>query len=57
MDNTTATVSFNVVNHEGNTLPSTGGMGTKLFYLVGGLLAVGSGVILVTKKRMANTKK
>ena len=57
MDNTTAKVSFNVVNHEGNTLPSTGGMGTKLFYLVGGLLAVGSGVILVTKKRMGNTEK
>lgn len=57
MDNDTATASFNVINNEGNTLPSTGGIGTKLFYLVGGLLAVGSGVILVTKKRMANTEK
>ena len=53
----TATASFEVVNKEGSTLPSTGGIGTKLFYLIGGLLAVGSGVVLVTKKRMSRTEK
>jgi LPXTG-motif cell wall-anchored protein len=42
-----------IVNREGSTLPSTGGIGTKLFYLFGSLLVAGSVVLLVTKKRMA----
>ncbi len=46
------TLSINVINKEGSTLPSTGGMGTTLFYILGGLLVVGAGVALVTKKRM-----
>lgn len=41
-----------VENKAGSTLPSTGGIGTTIFYVVGGLLAVGAGVVLVTKKRM-----
>lgn len=44
---------FKVVNVKGTTLPTTGGMGTRLFYIVGGLLVAGSLVLLVTKKRMA----
>ncbi len=43
---------FNVQNNQGTVLPSTGGIGTTIFYIVGGLLAVGAGVVLVTKKRM-----
>jgi len=42
-----------IVNREGATLPSTGGIGTKLFYLFGGMLVVGSSVVLITKKRMS----
>ena len=42
-----------VVNVKGSTLPSTGGMGTRLFYIIGGLLVAGSLVLLVTKKRMS----
>ena len=42
-----------IKNKKGNTLPSTGGIGTKLFYIFGGLLVAGSGVLLITKKRMA----
>ena len=38
----------------GTLLPSTGGMGTTLFYIVGGLMVVCAGVVLVTKKRMGN---
>lgn len=38
----------------GITLPSTGGMGTTLFYVVGGGLMVAAIVLLVTKKRMEN---
>ena len=44
--------SLNVVNKQGATLPTTGGIGTKLFYIIGGLLVTGSAVLLVTKKRM-----
>lgn len=38
----------------GITLPSTGGIGTTIFYVVGGGLMVAAIVLLVTKKRMEN---
>ena len=41
-----------VVNNSGNTLPSTGGIGTTLFYIGGGILVLLAVVMLVTKKRM-----
>jgi fimbrial isopeptide formation D2 family protein/LPXTG-motif cell wall-anchored protein len=50
---TPSMLSMTITNTEGNTLPSTGGIGTKLFYLFGSLLVAGSVVLLVTKKRMA----
>lgn len=43
-----------VSNNAGTTLPSTGGMGTTLFYVIGGGLMVAAVVLLVTKKRMEN---
>ena len=43
-----------VINDTGATLPSTGGMGTTLFYVLGGGLMVAAVVLLVTKKRMEN---
>ena len=42
-----------VVNQAGTELPSTGGMGTTVFYVLGAVLVVGAGVLLVTKKRMS----
>ena len=42
-----------VVNKAGTELPSTGGMGTTIFYVLGFVLVVGAGVLLVTKKRMS----
>lgn len=42
-----------VLNYSGAQLPSTGGFGTKLFVIIGSLLAMISGVVLVTNKRMA----
>ena len=36
-----------------STLPETGGMGTTIFYVVGGLLVLGAVVLLITKKRMS----
>lgn len=44
--------SINVVNQAGVTLPSTGGIGTTIFYVVGGLLVLAAVVLLVTKRRM-----
>lgn len=41
-----------VINQTGSVLPETGGMGTTLFYVVGGILVVAAVVLLVTKKRM-----
>ena len=49
-------MSFNVVNQSGAELPSTGGIGTTIFYVVGGLLVVGAGIVLVTKKRMGKAE-
>lgn len=45
--------SKDVVNQAGTQLPSTGGMGTTIFYVLGSILAVGAIVLLVTKKRMS----
>lgn len=41
-----------VLNKTGSSLPSTGGMGTTLFYIFGAILVISSGVVLITKKRM-----
>lgn len=41
-----------VVNVAGNVLPSTGGIGTTIFYIVGGILLVGAVIVLVTKRRV-----
>lgn len=58
MDNTTYVpvnnAGIHIVNNTGATLPSTGGMGTTLFYVIGGGLMVAAVVLLVTKKRMEN---
>jgi len=48
--------SITVVNQSGAELPSTGGMGTTIFYVLGAVLVVGAGVLLVTKKRMSNQR-
>ena len=41
-----------VLNQTGAELPQTGGMGTTVFYVLGGVLVVGAVVLLITKKRM-----
>lgn len=43
---------ISVVNQTGTELPSTGGMGTTIFYTLGGVLVVGAAILLVTKKRV-----
>ena len=48
-------LSTTIINNKsGITLPSTGGMGTTLFYVIGGGLMVAAAVLLITKKRMEN---
>lgn len=42
-----------IVNNKGSVLPSTGGIGTTIFYVSGGVLVLGAGVVLITKKRMS----
>lgn len=43
-----------VTNKAGTTLPGTGGIGTTIFYLIGGGLMVAAAVLLIAKKRMEN---
>lgn len=49
---TNGSMSTNVVNQKGVTLPSTGGIGTTIFYIIGGILVIGAGILLVVKRRM-----
>lgn len=52
-DTENGSVSMTVKNKSGSTLPSTGGIGTTIFYVVGGLLMAGAAVLLIVKKRMS----
>ena len=42
-----------IVNNAGTQLPSTGGIGTKIFYALGALLVIGCGIVLIARRRMA----
>ena len=46
-----------ITNKTGTELPSTGGMGTTIFYVLGSILVVGAAVLLVTKKRMSSAER
>ena len=41
-----------VINNKGTALPSTGGIGTTIFYIIGAILVIGAGIVLVTRRRM-----
>lgn len=49
---TDGSLTTDVVNKKGSVLPSTGGMGTTILYVVGTILVLAAGILLVTKKRM-----
>ncbi|MCD7848107.1 MAG: SpaH/EbpB family LPXTG-anchored major pilin [Oscillospiraceae bacterium] len=54
---TVQSVSYTAIpikNSTGSELPGTGGIGTTIFYVVGGVLVVGAIVLLITKKRLGN---
>ena len=48
----TAAVEITVVNNQGTELPSTGGIGTTIFYVIGAILVLGAGIVLISRKRM-----
>ena len=50
-DDTTLTVEADVANSTGSQLPSTGGMGTTMFYTIGILMMTASVVLFFNKKR------
>ena len=54
---TIAATAVVVVNKAGTELPSTGGMGTTIFYVLGSALVLGAVVLLVTKKRMSDANR
>lgn len=54
---TDGAVSVTVENKKGQTLPSTGGIGTTIFYVVGSLMVGVAGVYLIAKKRMNNNEQ
>jgi len=49
---TTDGIKTQVINQEGVVLPSTGGIGTTIFYVIGGVLVVGAVVLLIVRRRM-----
>ena len=53
MDTNGVAFRITVVNQSGSLLPSTGGIGTTIFYILGSVLVVAAGVLLITKKRMS----
>lgn len=50
---TTALQDQDVTNTKGTELPSTGGIGTTIFYVLGAALVIGAGVVLVTRRRLS----
>ena len=45
-------IATDITNKPGSVLPSTGGIGTTIFYIVGAILVIGAGVLLVAKRRV-----
>ncbi|MCD7981082.1 MAG: LPXTG cell wall anchor domain-containing protein, partial [Clostridiales bacterium] len=50
--NETGTIAATIINESGSSLPVTGGIGTTIFYIVGGVLVCGAVILLVTRRRM-----
>lgn len=57
VDLTAGSITTTVVNKSGAQLPVTGGIGTTIFYVLGGVLVLAAVVLLVTKKRMSGAEK
>lgn len=51
-DQSEGSLTTDVINQKGSSLPSTGGIGTTIFYVIGSVLVIGAGVLLITRRRM-----
>ena len=47
-----AGIATSALNQKGTVLPTTGGIGTTMFYIIGSILVIGAGVVLVARRRM-----
>lgn len=56
VDDKLSSLTTDVVNKKGSTLPSTGGRGTTMIYIIGAALVVTAGVVLVMRKKMNSDK-
>ena len=56
-DTTNGSLTTDVVNQKGSTLPSTGGRGTTMIYIIGAALVITAGVVLVMRKKMSSDKE
>ncbi|MCI8513303.1 MAG: isopeptide-forming domain-containing fimbrial protein [Lachnospiraceae bacterium] len=56
-DLTLGVYAATIVNNKGSVLPSTGGIGTTIFYVAGGFLVLAAVVLLVAKKRMSGAER
>ena len=56
LDSTNGVFYATIENLPGTLLPSTGGIGTTIFYILGSVLLVGAAILLITKKRMSAEK-
>jgi len=52
LDGTNSFFETTIENNKGQELPSTGGIGTTIFYVVGAILVIGAGVVMITRRRM-----
>ena len=55
-NDSTYVATINVKNNAGTTLPSTGGIGTTIFYILGAILVLGAGILLIARRRMQASK-
>lgn len=56
VDKDAGTLTGTIANKAGSTLPSTGGIGTRIFYIIGGILMAAAAVVLITKVRYKKEK-
>ena len=56
VDENTGKLTLTIENNQGFEMPATGGMGTKLFYVIGAVLLLGAGILLVARRRMRTSE-
>ncbi len=54
VDKNAGSITSNIKNFKGSSLPTTGGIGTTIFYILGAILVAGAAVVLVARKRSEN---